>query len=608
MTARLFGAFLLAACGLAAVGLVPMADEMTHRVLVEVNRMEWVDAFLPFNNPPPLNVSGVRPLSVILLKLYLVGGEYPFVPGDAFRVLRATAVLLAYGCAAALWLNAAGLGKKAWIPAMFSMVLPPTLYSAWYIVEFDAVGAAALLGLLTLLGMRRRSRLQTFATVACGVVAFGLKESSALVAIGCLGGAWLAARGGRHRRPFAQAALFGTIPWLLLSIPLIQGGHGPLAALSWWDRLPVVETNLSQLLYLISFPGAALLLCAAVPRLSSVLFLALLALPPLVYTSHYEAVYFSPRWMADAGIVLLLAGVVAQAHRGRPVARLAAWMTGCTLVLATSVQLFVPSAREDLASRIFLALAPVLHGAAFEAAAELYARRDWHRVPAGALVVAWAVYAPLMALNYVLDWRPRQAVATAGRVFLGEESLGGAQIAYHDIELALSPFELAALHHDVPESLSIVQVTAWPRADGSRFRSGGEENAKNYLYWFTSRAERPAELSMLEGDLSWTRRGFGIFTPYWNSPAEKRGVGEAHNRLEEIRMTRYRAPPTELERLFLNNGEVRWAGERRYWQLPANVLEWPRRLVTRIPILEAYRYESRVVLMGSPPAAEVPAP
>ena len=98
----------------------------------------------------------------------------------------------------------------------------------------------------------------------------------------------------------------------------------------------------------------------------------------------------------------------------------------------------------------------------------------------------------------------------------------------------------------------------------------------------------------LQGDLSWTRRPVGLFTPInWNpddtpDASTRSALLPEHNRPEDLRMTRFGTSPTPLETLAAQRGEILWSTDKAYLQVPQNLLEIPRRLLQGVPLIERH--------------------
>jgi len=602
---------LVLALVLAAAGVVPKADNVTHRVLELAEQVPWADWYRPLWMPWPIEAWALRPLSVVLLKTHVALWGSHTDPPALYELIRATVELGAFGLAGRAWLRAAGFERVATWAACSSMMIAPALFQAWYVPELDMLaGAATLFASSLLIARRPLTGPRTAALVAALAVPLMLKEASALVLFGFLGAGVLVAlkdrdKGSLGRQVVVTVACLGF--WIALFTPLLLAPTTEVADSSWAQKLPLVENNLVQLVYLLSPPGACLLVSAAALRLGRVaavvpvlLLAGLVASPLVVYYSHYEAIYLSPRLAGAGFVLLLLVGLTALAGRrgerrtGGP--QLAALTVGLVLLALSLAGLMAPSAREDMASRIFIALAPLLHGVALHAGQRLLGSPARHG--ALALVVAMAWWVVANGLNYTLDWRARMGADLAGKQALAEEALSGDVLLFNHYVEWLDPHALItagardaleAHYLHVPAWLPTTQYNAagwiWPDDEPPPLLTG--HAGDTWIYWLTprSRMDDRANAALI-GDLSWTRREAGLFTPV---------VPGGPNRPEDYRATIYRPGPSHLEAFGRDYGELRFEEERPFVQLPLLLTELPRRLLLGVPWVERYAYEVRVI-------------
>lgn len=594
----------------AALPLTETADPTTHRVLQQVVDIPWSKFFRPFDSPPPMEAAGIRPMSVFLLKLYEEGFGAVAAPPLWVSFLRSAFILGLFGTGALAFLRSAGLERVALPAALLSMSLSPTLFSAWYFPEFDTLGAGATLWVGALLAGAPLSTGTWAALLAVGSISFGLKESSVLMQFAFLGGAILYHFQAKERvlaERHLVAATVGTVLWMGLVAPLVRGGSSPMTKVSWLDRLPILEHNLAQLVYLLGAPGVMLLVVAAWPRRGVVAaaVLGLLLCPVVVFYSHYEAIYYAPRLFPMIGGALLVASLIVLSRRYTRLVLI----IGVAYGLYSLAVMFSPTAREDLASRIFLALAPLLHALALEGV-----RLAWQQ-GSGLLLAGQVWYALASSFNLYQDWRAQKPVEFQGRRELAQIRLDQAYVLYnHYVEL-VGPYELLQFGTpDLRGSTRFVQITAFP--DHGRLPDafwGGRLALEDlraagtpiYVYWFAARSQMSPEVNnALVGDLSWTRRSYGLFTPYdylpnppEHIPVEHRpslNGAPSHNRPEEMRMTTYHTGPTPLQVVAAEGGQPLWSSEASFYQLPLHLFELPRRLVTGLPIVERYAYEGSI--------------
>lgn len=632
---------------LAATGAVPMLDHTTHRVLDMVDPIPWSEALRPFWNPQPMLAWALRPLSVVVLKLY-ADAFGPLTPPPLWLLrLKIGLSALAFGFAARAFLRAWGFRTAAGLAAVTTVALAPNQFSMFLLPELDTIGAAATLAGGALLA--RRGPLGWRWGLAVPLVAFALflKESSGLAQFAfLLAGAIAAGLQGDRGRAARHAGLIGGggLVWAWLVSGTTGSGAGSMMAqLSWLDRLPIAEHNAAQILSFVGVPGVVLLILGvATPALSSrgpraplaavgVGLAALPLLPCLVWHDHFAAYYFSPRWLAAGAGVGLWAALAVLAWRDRGRLRLAALGTAGPVAAVTLALLLAPSPREDLASRLFLASAPLLHALVWAAALHLWATLGGVRGGRAALaaLVACFAWGPLVGgLNHNLEFRAAMAVDTPTREALAGEELRDAIVLFNHMVLWLDDMELRAggAPATIAERTRFVHVPDWlagdtlPEADWGQGHLVLEDQWRAGVpLWMVWSAGRPAALpagarGKLGGEFAWTRRPVGVFTTLDHAPADDgltpdvRPVQPAHNRIEDARMTRYRPAPTPLEALVSARGVPAWSHTSTYGQLPPELAQIPWRLVSGVPLLETWTYTSRVTRLEAPAGATPAAP
>lgn len=604
---------------LAALGLTNTADNVTHRVLDLVDQLTWLEAAQPFYMPFPIDAEAFRPLSAMGLKAYVVligTGTPPFW----FLFIKSTTCLLLFAFTARHWLRAVGLKRHAELAALLPLGLAPVLFQVWYLPELDLLGAAAtLMAGAILLKREPLSRLEAVLCLALVVFSLFLKESTALIQIAFLGGTGLALwlqnlRGKRFKRHcllcFGAAGLWGTLVLLLLGGEASQAGKA-----SFWMRVDIVEHNLVQVLYLLSASGAVLVALGGIlsqtkeirSRLKWILpsSIILLILAPLaVFYSHYEAVYFAPRWMGIGFALVLFSGLImlATSQVRDPAPALVALQILCVTGLLSLAGVLAPNAREDIASRVFVILAPGLFALAFYAGDSLHEAlietkaSVLPRLSLKLLLVA-LVYTPgAQALNYTFDWRARHAVDYKAKQVMARLDKADLILFNHYVEW-LDPLGLIAA--GAPENVKkwrFLHVPAWlPVSEYDQAHwilpyhidlVSEIKETSTHIYWQSPKLQGGIQArETLQGDLSWTRKSLGLFSPI---------AKNQHNRPEDHRMTVYQQGPSHLEKI-MEQGDSLWSGSARSWQLPLNLFEGPRRLISRAPLVEQFKVEGQIV-------------
>ena len=631
------GCVALTASILAAVGAVPLVDHMTHRVLALVDTVPWSRWWAPLWMPAPIEAWSLRPGAVLLTKAHAALGGV-LVPPSVWTMRVGAAVSgTTFGVGAWVWLRAHGFGRLALPAAVAPLLLAPTLFSLWYVVEFDALGAGLLLlgsGLLAPSAVSR-ARFGAGAAILVGTVL--LKESSALLvfaflcAEACL--AWFDGQRAMARRVggLLAALLLG---YLGLASSVIGSGDSVMARTSFVERLPILELNAHQYVYLVGSAGAVLVVLGPLlrrwptfrARLAVVGLLALMAVPPLTFYSHYEAVYYTPRWVASLlgfGLLAALCGNIIEQGVPRPVRHASAALVVAYGAVSVA-SLLASSAREDIAARTLLACAPLLCALALGGLRTVLepAAGGVGRLAGLLLGAAFAWYPVAGAVDFSQDWLARQYTESTARRELAQEPLTDSILAFNHYVQWVGPDELRAVGAPAAiadrtvfvqthaflgeESLPIV---VW--GEGSfDLERGWEQGVPMRLYWLAMRSDMDAAANeALRGDLTWTRRPVGLFTPLGDDgDGGPSGTAVGHNLPEDMLWTTYRPAPTPLERLTESRAQVAWAHEVPFIQVPRDLLAIPRRLVAGIPLWERYHYEARLHRFVSPTGAQVQTP
>ena len=604
-------------------GMTQKADHMTMWVIALCADLPQWAFFKVFHLPPPMDAWGLRPLSLATMQGYLaLLGDGP--PPLWLIALKATGGSLALGLAARAWLRAHHFGAVADLAAAATLLSSAHLFSSWYLTEFDVWGAAAILGGCTLL---RRPGQQT-AAYGLLAVALLLKESSALVLFAFLSGSMVAAmlhhRWAQATRYAAPLAL-GGLAWLALASPLIGGsghtsvvGRVPLSL-----RLPILEHNAAQLVYLATPAGAGLIAAAgflpiltrrrALIPIAAVAGLALL--PVLSHYTHYETVYYAPRaasLLLSGGLLfgLFSSGLLQRSYRH---ALLCAPVVACQVVLAVAV-LGASSLREDFASRLFLATAPLMLALALETLRTMWRapgrRRIRLAVPLLALALVWGPVSG--AFNQITQWRARQLADHSGRSHLVQHAnlQDGDVIIFNNFQEWLGREELAAMGADaafisypVPTMLTQPQFPrdnfGWVDSSVS-LETRIADGEPTWMYWLATRSTMAPEANAaLVGDLSWIRRPLGALTPLaWGRREEETSL-PMHNFAEDAMLTVYHDGPTPLEQL-TEPAEVSLDVHIPIVQLPTELLSIPHRMIAGAPLIEHYDVQARILRLDQP--------
>jgi hypothetical protein len=214
----------------------------------------------------------------------------------------------------------------------------------------------------------------------------------------------------------------------------------------------------------------------------------------------------------------------------------------------------------------------------------------------------WSVLSS--SLNFILTWHPSQGLAYAAKSEVSRQPLANTTVMFNHFQQFLGPEELRALGAkdiDIKTALVLVPdwlrenqlpTVLWPQPIDLHARMEAVE--PTLLYWFGARSgmEERANHALM-GDFSWSRShqgGFFQSPPYID-----------HNHTEDMRFTTYRKGPTPLEQLANDHGELLWEGTDDFFTVFPFVTEIPRRLISGVPLVETYRYESRLYRIGLDP-------
>lgn len=529
----------------------PMADYGVFGTLDMVSRHDapWWQLF---QYPAPDNSWGARPISVGLLKLYLALFGYVAPPDGDLLMLKSALTTLWFGLAARAWLRAYGFGRVAPVAMLGSVMLSPSLFSAWQLTQFDTLGAGALLFACALTAKAHLRAIDKALIATLLTIALFLKESSALTSFGFLGAAsFVYWRRGDWPMAKRHGLLLGAgiLAWLVYAWQMFTAEGPPgRSGLLFMGRLPIIEHMALQLMYLVSAAGALLIAALLWRRsgrletgsrwiwLAPGLAIGWLFISPLLdYHSHYETAFYVTRWGSPVAFLLTLSLIhrVFMKHGELGITMAAGGILGSVGPLALML-LAGATTREDLASRIFIPALPLLLGLAgravldgLEVARELSGRgAQVMRVAhiAGASALFW--YLSAHPFNMAQEWQARGPIDTEGREALSKEPLSQATVLFNNTSQWLGRMDLAALGAE-RRTLDFARFTPMPAWFPARYlptvksQSGVQHPERErqaglpiYLYWLSSRSMMDeAANEALQGDLSWTRCQVGLLSP-----------------------------------------------------------------------------------------------
>ena len=291
----------------ALVGTVQEVDPITLWILSFVDGMPEFSWVQPYQLPPPANNEyGFRPLSVLMLKLYIFffGTGEPSILVLGIKAFFSASLI---GMASWRWLRMHGMHNAAVPVSCLVIMLGPHLFGLWSLVELDGVGAAAVLGVSLLMNKPEKEWLEYFSLGILISVAALLKESTALIVFAIMAAeVFLAWRENRPWKGRLYWLVGSALIWVLWASALIFGIRSNVGGASWELRVPLLFFTAWQLVFFASVPGCFLLV-ASLFKTRSWLYpgicILLLFLPQLIWINHYEAMYFAPFWL---GILLCI--------------------------------------------------------------------------------------------------------------------------------------------------------------------------------------------------------------------------------------------------------------------------------------------------------------
>jgi len=605
---------------LSVLGMVEKADNVTHRVLDLVSALTWTEAFRPFEMPFPIDAQAFRPFSVLGLKAYAsLMGIGP--PPLWIAFLKSITCLMVFALGARAWLVAIGMNQYAEKAALLPLGLAPVLFQVWYLPELDLFGAGATLWIgAKLLHRRPLEKKEWLGVLSALLFVLFLKESTALVQLSFLGATafmlWLQRlRGARFWR-HTWLLIGSTLTWGALVLPLMSGDPTEAAKATLATRIGLLEHNLVQVFYLVSGAGSVLIFLGALfhhrfspKKLTSALVLvgcfSLLILPIANYYSHYETIYFTPRGMGIGMALVLFTGLLLASLNYRRESAMS-MCAGQVLLVTGALSLaglIAPSAREDMASRVFVALAPGLFALALYSRDVLKAQiaLQGTRLQRPAAIATSFLYVCLLyypfaqGVNYTTDWQARHRVDLAAKKRLVQIEQGDLFLFNHYVEW-LDPLGLVAAGQKEGVDWTYMHVPAWlplDRYGDAQWIYDGRLDLREHIasrnthvYWLSPRAKmnQKARKELL-GDLSWTRKNHGLFTPV------AKGL---HNRPEDHLQTIFRSDESPLEGFMNEEGELLWEKKTPFWEIPPNLFELPRRLFSKTTIIENFVYEGKI--------------
>lgn len=604
---------------LALASAIPITDEVGAFILRVVSTIEVGEAFSPSAMPPPMADALFRPLSVLAMKALIWAYGPHQLPGAIFVGGKAFFSALAFGLAARAWLVAYGMVFAARVVPVLVLLLPAHIYGLVTLTEFDGLAAAATLGAGALFQRDLRERGAWWGGILLALAAVSIKESAAVVQLAFLlaasGVAFEAGDRRRARAVLTVALVVGGI-WAGLGHELFTGAaRSRLADFGVAARAPIVGILMFQLVMLLSWAGVAALATGVAARRSARLVPAVFGLwllaPPLRVENIFQTLVVDSLVFTVGSTLVLHGLLVGLLSRRMPTQ----WRTSAAHILVVEAALIAgilttSSPREDMAGRLILSLSPMLFGLAVEALATPAVPKAARWVLGSALVSASVAG----AYNTFVATRARAEVdAPARGVLAAQIGTGDVVAADHYVE-RLGPDSLAALGAAPGVAESAVYAYAptqvgppksWeglaPAGDGSGaplalpvnvdVSALLEADASIWVYDLGPRSTMSDSANAaLVGDFAWTRGIGGIYTPLSRGPRQPELP--FFSAFEDARRATWGACP--LDQWLSNAGSKKYAAEKDYVQIAANLHEIPWRLLAGVPIMEKYTWNATI--------------
>ena len=585
---------------IAIAGTIPEVDPITLWILSFVDGLPEFAWLRPYQLPPPANTEyGFRPLSVLMLKLYIyffgTGAPPVFLIGcKAFL----SATLL--GMASWRWLRMHGMHNAAVPISCLVMMLGPHLFGLWSLVELDGIGAAAVLGVSLLMNKPEKEWLEYCSLAMLIAVAALLKESTALIVFAVMAAeVCISWREGKAWKGKLYWLLLSSVIWILWASALIFGVRSNVGGATWDVRIPLLFFTAWQLVFYASVPGCILLL-GSLWKKNRLFFpvscVVLMVLPQLVWINHYEAMYYAPFWLGACLCIVLYASLLWIACA--PKMRKMHAGVAVRILFAKGALLFAlllsSSPREDLATRIFLPLAPLILGLIYERA---WKERKQRSVQF--LFVGFLGFSLLNGINTLIERRARGPVHIQLMSDLVQLDMNNSIILFNNFSFRLSKETIsvyAGKRQDtpivfVPDMLpeQSLPVVVW----GNRFdvEERVEKSQKTFVYWSGLRALGESS----SGNFSYTRRPLGAFAVLHREDGDRL---PSHNYIEDMKKNTEKNGRSPLQERLSQVAHRDSALRNQFLFIDAQIFSWPQRILLGKSVMPSFSYDGEIWSWG----------
>lgn len=348
---------------LALFSNVGTLDSISLWVAYFVDTVPWFDFWKPYRLPEPMKDPGFRPLSILFVKLGLLSKTPMWDMASWVIALKNIIVMEGFAIGLWFWLREIYNEKVTFGLSLLIMISEMSVFSAANYTEFDGLGAGFILLASVCLTKRR-----PYLFVLFFAIPVFLKESSALVAIFFLfPQLW---QQYRLEKKIPLSFLLGCgvlFFWFLGVFPMIFGQMGSrLEGAPLSIRLAIMQYTSWQLLALLTETGAILLVGTwfwrknrLLGRIVTLVIIIWSMVEPLRVINHFQTHYYSRASYVSFLIFVLLIILLEEVIRRGKYTILAQQIL-FMLVGFGGIILVSSSLREDLAARLFFALAAPL--------------------------------------------------------------------------------------------------------------------------------------------------------------------------------------------------------------------------------------------------------